>query len=335
MRTFLLIWVLFTLISCGKDEPVSFGDTVELRIPDGFPQPVLKADNPLTRSKIALGKKLFFDKIISPDGSLSCGSCHMPDHAFSEPEPLSSGVGGVPGFRNSMPLFNLAWSNHFFRDGGVNLLELAPLNAIDSHVEFNTNLQTVLNKLNQSIEYRSLFQNAFGDSATSLTFLRALSAFQLTLISGNSRYDKYINGEKNALSLSELNGKDLFFSTKTNCSHCHSGFNFTSGNFESNGMFEQYADTGRQRITTLTEDRGKFSVPSLRNISASGPYMHDGSIANLSIVIERYNQGGTDFFNKNPIIQPLNLTNQEKQELVAFLRSLEDSEFLHNADFKP
>ncbi len=335
MRLIILICIILIAVSCGKDEPIPYGDTVELMIPAGFPQPVLKDDNPLTRAKIALGKKLFFDTIISSDGSLSCGSCHMPERAFSEPEPISSGVGGVAGFRNAMPLFNLAWSRHFFRDGGVNLLELAPLNAIDSHVEFNTSLLAVLNKLNGNAEYRSLFQNAFGDSATSFTFLRALAAFQLTLISGNSRYDRYLNGEENALSLSELNGKELFFSPRTNCSHCHSGFNFTSGNFESNGLFEQYADTGRQRITTLAEDRGKFSVPSLRNISVTGPYMHDGSIADLSAVVERYNQGGTDFFNKNPIIQPLNLSIQEKQDLISFLKSLEDTEFLENVENKP
>lgn len=335
MRLIFLTGILFFLTSCGKDEPVSFGDTVELKIPEGFPQPVLNPDNPLTKSKIALGKKLFFEKLISSDGSISCASCHMQEHAFSEPEPISSGVGGLTGFRNAMPLFNLAWSKHFFRDGGVNLLVLAPLNAIDSHVEFNTTLPSVLNKLNLNPEYRLLFQTAFGDSATSFTFLRAMAAFQLTLISGNSRYDKYINGEKDALSINELRGKDLFFSSRTNCSNCHSGFNFTSSKFESNGLFEQYADTGRQRITTFTADRGKFSVPSLRNISVTGPYMHDGSIPDLNTVIERYNSGGTDFFNKNPIITPLNLSNQEKQDLAAFLRTLEDREFIENAEFKP
>ncbi|MBC7425878.1 MAG: c-type cytochrome, partial [Bacteroidia bacterium] len=159
--------------------------------------------------------------------------------------------------------------------------------------------------------------------------------FERTLISGNSRFDQYFyQNNKNALSSDEINGYNLFISNKTNCSQCHSGFNFSNYSFENNGLYENYADSGRMRLTNQESDRGLFKVPSLRNIEFTAPYMHDGSFQTLEQIIENYNNGGKSFKNKSKLIVPLNLSNQEKHDLISFLKSLSDYQFINNKKFK-
>ncbi len=256
--------------------------------------------------------------------------------AFSDGLETSIGIDNRHGFRNSLPLFNLAWRHSFFRDGGVQILELVALNSINDHKEFDINTDILLQRLQNSPKYTPLFRNAFNDTVTLNGTLFALASFQRTLISANSNYDKYtFYGNTNALNAEQMRGKDLFFSSKTDCFSCHGGFNFSNDSFQSNGYFSSYPDSGRQRVTLYESDRGKFLVPSLRNIAYTGPYMHDGSVATLEEIIDNYNAGNSNFINKSPLIRPLGLTLQEKSDLLAFLQSLSDVEFIQNPDFNP
>ncbi|MFN4122147.1 MAG: cytochrome-c peroxidase [Flavobacteriales bacterium] len=323
-----------SLIACERDILVPDNKIINLPLPEGFPPMPIPADNPFTQSKVDLGKKLFFDRILSKDSTISCGSCHFQQFAFAEDRPISVGIYGRLGFRNAQPLFNLAWNKHFFRDGGVPTLELSTLNPLDNHNEMFITIQEVLYRLNRHPKYPIMFRRAFNDTATAFGFLRAIAAFQRTLISGDSKYDqyKYYGG---TLSELEKQGESLFFSEQTSCSTCHSGFNFTNNSFENNGLYLTYADSGRQRVTTLDADRGKFAVASLRNVQYTAPYMHDGSLQTLDEVIEHYNSGGQAHSNKSELIRPLNLSEEEKQALKAFLLTLSDENFIRNQIFKP
>jgi cytochrome c peroxidase len=335
LKVIALFFLFLTLlVRCARDPLVPDTTIIQLAIPDGFPPMPLPADNPFTTSKIELGKKLFFDPILSKDSTISCGSCHFQELAFAEDKAISVGIFGRAGFRNAQPLFNLAWNKHFFRDGGVPTLELSTLNPLDNHTEMFISIQEVLYRLNRDAVYPKMFRKAFNDTATAFGFLRAIAAFQRTLISGDSPYDQYKfrNGHLSAL---EKQGEALFFSEQTACSSCHSGFNFTNYSFENNGLYLTYADSGRQRITTLASDRGKFAVASLRNLKFTAPFMHDGSLATLDDVIEHYNQGGAAHPNKSPLIRPLGLNEQEKTALKAFLLCLSDDNFVNNTAFKP
>jgi cytochrome c peroxidase len=335
--TFLTILIsAIAFISCSKDVTIPDEQIVNLEIPRGFPNIELPENNQLTKAKIKLGKELFFEKLLSSDNSLSCSTCHSQSLAFTDGLSTSVGVDNRNGLRNSLPLFNLAWKRSFFRDGGVQILELVALNSINDHREFDIDTDVLLERLQSSPKYSTLFRNAFNDIVTLNGALFALASFQRTLISGNSDYDKYtFYGINNALSVEQIRGKDLFFSSKTDCSSCHGGFNFSNDIFQSNGYFTSYPDSGRQRITLNESDRGKFLIPSLRNIAFTAPYMHDGSIASLNEIIDNYNNGNSNFVNKSPLIRSLGLTLLEKSDLLAFLNSLSDMEFIQNPDFKP
>jgi cytochrome c peroxidase len=334
-RFIFAFWAILLLAACQKKDDEMRIDRAQLKIPVGFPQLPESLANELTDSRIALGKKLFYDARLSRDNSISCGSCHKLENAFAEPLSLSKGIDGRTGFRNAQALFNLAWKDHFFRDGGVSLLKLTSMNPIQNPDEMGSSIQAIVGKLQDDEAYKAEFKKAYDDTLSGNSILHALMCFQLTLISGNSRYDQWKNGNTTALSENEKKGMDLFFSSKTGCSNCHGGFNFTSPGFTCNGLFETYADSGRQRITMDPADRGKFSVPSLRNIDLTAPYMHDGSIATLDDVLNRYIKGGTAFYNKDERIRPLKLSNAERDALLAFLRSLSDEGFLYNIEFKP
>lgn len=331
-----LIILVLTWSACSKDEALPDQETIDFPTPKGFPEPEIPSYNLLTKAKIALGKKLFFDRILSRDNSISCNSCHKQSNAFADEQIVSIGVDNLIGFRNSQPLYNLAWRPSFFRDGGVTNLELTPLNAITSHVEMDNRIDIIVNRLNKIPSYQNLFRNAFNDTASTNGVLHAFACFLRTLISADSPFDRYENyGEQNAISASAIRGKELFFSEKTDCSKCHSGFNFTNNSFQSNASSLIYPDSGRQRITLLPEDRGKFLVPSLRNTNFTAPFMHDGSLANLDSVIEHYNRGGKNFPGKSPLVRPLNLSAEEKKDLIEFLKSLNDANFINNSAFHP
>lgn len=330
------IWlVLIGLLSCSKDTADFSRQILIIDAPEGFPEMMIPKDEELTPARIALGKKLFFEPILSSNNSISCGSCHFQAQAFGDPNPVSTGIDALPGTRNSPPLFNLGWRTRFFRDGGVDDLALSSLNPITNPHEMDFNIGGIVARLNSRSEYRVLFREAYDDTATAQHVIRALAAFQRMLISANSIYDqKFIRQENIEVSESAERGYTLFFGDKAGCYRCHSGFNFSSEEFRCNGLFETYPDSGRQRITFKPEDKGKFLVPSLRNVGVTAPYMHNGSILTLDEVIERYNQGGSSFTNKDPMIQPLGLTEAEKADLKAFLLTLTDEEFLNNPAFQ-
>lgn len=318
------------LSGCEPDSPILIAqDQYNLDLPAGFPEMPVPSDNQLTQSRVKLGEMLFFDTMLSRDSSISCGSCHFQENGFADPVALSEGVEGRKGLRNASSLINLAWNETFFRDGGVRTLELQVLAPIIDVNEMDFTIPGAVERMNQNPQYVQLARAAYGRNPDAFVLTRAISAYERTLISGNSAWDRYEQfGEESALSESAKRGMDLFFSPATNCSNCHSGFNFTNFDFENNGRYIQGGDSGRMRVSLIEADRGKFIVPTLRNVAVSFPYMHDGSLATLEEVIEHYNQGGTAQPNLSPFIRPLNLSAQEKADLKAFLESLSDSEFL-------
>jgi cytochrome c peroxidase len=196
---------------------------------------------------------------------------------------------------------------------------------IEAHEEMDFNVMKVVERLNSHPVYPALFKKAYNSGPSAFTLTRAIANFERTLFTGKTKYDEFQYEKKSdALSVSEKRGMDLFFGERAECFHCHGGFNFTDFSFKNNGLYEVYADSGRARITTLHDDVGKFKVPSLRNVALTAPYMHDGSVATLEEVVEHYNSGGKPNFNKSFLIRPLNLTAQEKEDLVNFMKALTD-----------
>jgi cytochrome c peroxidase len=248
---------------------------------------------------------------------------------------LSIGDNNSLGTSNSPTLANVAYHPYYTRAGGVPTLEMQILVPIQEHNEFNTNMVDVIEKLKPNGMYQAMAQTAYNRELDAFVITRAIATFERSLISGNSRFDDFFyKGIENALNESERRGFKLFTSNKTNCSSCHSGFNFTNYTFENNGLYVNYADSGRMRLTQLPQDRAKFKVPTLRNIALTAPYMHNGSFNTLTDVLEHYNTGGQNHINKSVLIKPLTLTTQEKQDLINFLHSLTDMKFIQNKNFK-
>ena len=258
----------------------------------------------------------------------------MPELFFADNKAVSVGVQNLAGTRNSPSLGNIGYHPYFLREGGVPTLEMQILVPIQEHNEFNHNILDIANELNTDSIYQQMSQAAYNRSVDAYVITRAISTFERTLITGNSPYDKYtFQNKKHVLSNRELKGMNLFFSSKTNCSQCHNGFNFTNYAFENNGLYLNYSDVGRMRVTNDSSDLSLFKVPSLRNVEHTAPYMHDGSINTLEEVLEHYNQGGKLHVNKNILIEPLNLTQTEKEDIILFLKSLTDWDFINNSKF--
>ncbi|MCU0431261.1 MAG: c-type cytochrome [Cytophagaceae bacterium] len=310
-----------------------------LNLPPGFPEPVIPAGNEFTQERVALGKKLFYDTRLSSNGKLSCASCHNPIHSFTDTARVSMGVDNKSGTRNSMPLVNLAWASSFFWDGGVPTLEMQIRKPLTSHVEMNRDVAALMRDLQADAEYKSLFKKAYG-SLNEENLYKAIACFERTLVSGNSRFDFYFYYKQPVFSESEERGYKLFFdgNYKLHCASCHGGFNFTNQSFQNNGLYESYADQGRYLITNLERDKGKFKVPSLRNVELTAPYMHDGSLKTLEEVVEHYASGGKNHPNKSPhvhIHQAYQLTEQDKVDLVNFLKTLTDRDFIYKREHRP
>lgn len=325
----IIIFVIISSIlitSCHKDDAIDTGNEIlELPVPTGFPYPDIPEDNQPTKNRIALGKKLFFDPILSRDNTISCASCHHEDKKMTDGLPVSQGIDGRHVLRNGMTVLNTAYQPNMFWDGGSPTLEQQVTAPIESHEEMDFNVLKVVERLKNHPEYPALFLKAYNLEPSPYTLTRAIANFERTLFTGKSKYDEYqYDKNMNALSESEKRGMDLFFGERAECFHCHGGFNFTDFSFKNNGLYLVYADSGRARITTLHSDVGKFKVPSLRNVALTAPYMHDGSMATLEEVVEHYSSGGKAHFNKSFLIQPLNLTEQEKTDLVNFMKALTD-----------
>lgn len=308
---------------------------IQLKVPAEFPKPVYDfRDNPLTPEKFVLGRKLFYDPILSKDSSISCGFCHQRIAAFAHIDhTLSHGINGLIGRRNVPAIQNMIWKKSFMWDGVVNHLEVQPLAPIANPVEMNENLGNVIHKLQGNEQYVTLFKQAFGDSViTSQMMLRALAQFTGMMISSDSRYDKYMRGEEQ-FNDEEQRGLQLF---RSRCENCHKEPLFTDESFRNIGLKPDTAlkDSGRMAITGLAEDYMKFKVPSLRNVELTYPYMHDGRFRNLQQVLDHYANGNFYTSNYDKSIEGnVGLTTVEKTELIAFLKTLTDKEFVYDRRF--
>jgi cytochrome c peroxidase len=326
MKAIIRFLLLLCILSCEVDDQIN--TPFHLLVPKGFPEVYIPNDNQLTVERINLGKKLFYDPILSRDSSISCNSCHLQEFAFTDANPTSIGIEGRLGKRNAMSLANVAYANFLQRESGVPTLEMQVLVPIQEHNEMDFNIVAVAEKMNEDPQYRKLSYEAYGKLPDAFVITRAIAAFERTLLSGNSKYDT------DQLSESEQRGMALFFSDSLACSSCHGTFLFTNQQPENNGLYEQYTDSGRYILTGLQEDIGRFKTPTLRNVELTKPYMHDGSISSLEEVIAHYESGGMNHVNQSAILKGFTLTETERDELIEFLNSLTDYEFTQNAFFK-
>ena len=333
-----LLGILLTLMACNKNES---GPFVGPHLPQNFPTPVYDlSQNEVTEAGFTLGKKLFYERILSRDSTISCADCHISFSAFSHPDhPTSHGIDNLFGKRNAPAIQNMLWVSEFFWDGGVPNLDLVPLNAIENPVEMDVSPAVVLQRLRQNEEYKRLFKAAFGtDEVTSAHFLQSMAQFMAMLVSANSRYDRYVRGEEGgSMSTEELEGLAL---VQAKCSTCHATDLFTDNSFRNNGILADFStDKGRFEISQKPEDIGKFRVPSLRNLSSTGPYMHHGKFNSLKKVLDHYADGVLDSPTLDTALrQPdgslgIPLTEIEKQKILAFLKTLDDPTFLRDERF--
>ncbi len=341
--------------ACVSKEPVETPATYDptpytLKIGD-FPTPDLPADNKLSAAGVQLGRMLFYEKMLSKDGSQACADCHKQEDAFSDIRRFSIGVEQLPGKRQAMAVMNLAWHNNgLFWDGRAPKVRDQALKPIQDPLEMNETLPNVVSKLSADKKYTDQFIRAFGDAVVTPDRVGlALEQFMLSMVSKDSKYDKYVRGQT-TFTDAEKRGADLFFSEfdpfgserGAECFHCHAGFNFTNDEFMNNGLDGDAAQTdeGRRNVTGFPSDKAKFKVPGLRNIARTPPYMHDGRFATLEEVIDHYNTGVHPSATLDELmqynIQPggLQLTAQDKADLIAFLHSLTDETFLNEPAFK-
>ncbi|WP_430467217.1 cytochrome-c peroxidase [Winogradskyella ouciana] len=344
-----LVFITLLCLNCS-DEDTGYEPTPKpLDIPqifsDNIIAPVIPTDNPQTTEGVALGKQLFFDRILSADGTHSCASCHGPQSAFTDNTPTSAGIDGVFGTRNSMPLFNLAWNygERFTWDGKELSLERQAEEPVQNPIELHSNWDDVVDRLQNHPEYPELFQRAFNTSTiTKELTTKAIAQFERTLISANSKFDRYSLGQA-SLTAQELNGLDIFLrEDKGDCFHCHGNPNnplWTDNDFHNNGLDTTFEDLGLGAVSGDPNDNGKFRTPSLRNLAFTAPYMHDGRFATLDEVINHYSEGLQDSPTIDPLMKQLDqggvqLTTQEKADLKAFLLSLSDPSFINNPEFQ-
>lgn len=341
-----IIIIFFVCFSCDNESVERyFATPSSLDIPklfeDNILAPVIPIDNPQTVEGIALGKKLFFDPILSINNTIACVDCHAPENAFTDSDKFSDGVDGIFGNRNSMPIFNLAWNydEKFFWDGNTFSLEHQAFVPVTDPFEMKSNWADVESKLQQHAEYPSLFEKAFGASNIDSSLVtKAIAQFERTLISANSKFDKFLLGELN-LSPEELNGFNVFMDeAKGDCFHCHGSDKnplWTDNIFHNNGLDETFADLGLGAVTGDPADNGKFKSPSLRNLEFTAPYMHDGRFASLDDVINHYSQGLKNSSTIDPLMKKVDqggvgLTDKDKADLKAFLLSLSDYDFINS-----
>ena len=303
------------------------------QIPAGFPQMNIPLDNQFTLERWKLGKKLFYETKLSLDSSISCASCHKIEFAFSDNVSLSSGVFDAPGTRNAPTLTNIGFQPYYTKEGGIETLEKQVLIPIQEHNEMNFNILDAGKRLNEIDAFKKLSLETYNREMDYYVITRALACFERTIVSSNSKYDAFLKNNA-ILTSEELNGKNLFFGNKTNCSSCHSGILLTDFSLQNNGLYENYIDKGRYRLTLDTIDIGIFKVPTLRNVQFSSPYMHDGSMITLKDVVEHYNEGGKNHINKSNLIKPLNLSEDEILDIVSFLETLSDFDFISNKNLK-
>ena len=319
--------------------PVTFKSPggVQVEIPAHFPKVSFPEDNPLTPAGVALGKRLFHEARLSATNTQNCAWCHREQEGFTDPQRFSTGVRGQQGARNSMPLLNLAWKPAFFWDGRAPSLREQALKPIQDHLEMDETLERVVQKLQQDATYPEEFAKAFGSPGITPQRLGlAIEQYLLTLVGGNSKLDRSLQGGP-ALTEEERRGFELFFTESdpgrgirgADCFHCHGGAHFTNNSYMNNGLDgDSPPDQGRESVTGEAKDRAKFAVPSLRNAARTAPYMHDGRFSTLEEVIEHYDHGVVRSATLDPNLAKhlrnggLGLTPADKKALAAFLRTL-------------
>ena len=339
-----IIVVLLLAFSCKPKDEIYTPTPYVLTIPTGFPNPKVTTNNPLTFEGINLGRHLFYDKNLSRDNTQSCSSCHNQAFAFSDNgKKFSRGIDGIEGNRNANTIINLAFKDKFFWEGRTQGLENQTVEPVENPVEMHNTWENAVNQLKNAnyVDYETLFLKAFGTKGiTKERVGKAMAQFLRTIISSNSKYDKFIRQEI-SLTPSELNGLQIYNTEKGDCFHCHSldaEQLLTDNKFHNNGLDAVFTDLGLANVTNNANDRGKFMTPTLRNIEKSTPYMHDGRFNTLEEVVNHYNSGGV----ASPTIDPLMkhvgdgllLTGQEKKDLINFLKTLSDTDFLNNPNYK-
>ncbi|WP_336514930.1 cytochrome-c peroxidase [Pollutibacter soli] len=323
----------------------------EIKYPSYFGDRIfIPADNPTTEAGVKLGRMLFYETSLSKSNTISCATCHQQQLSFTDGKKFSTGVDGTMQKRNTMSLANLLWVRNFFWDGrAAGLEEQAKTPLTDPH-EMGQSLQISAKKLRKKQAYPSLFKKAFNsDTIKEAMIVKALAQFQRTLVSAESRYDKYLRGEYKP-TVSELNGIALFYAAPdpikgmrgADCAHCHGGPKTYTELFQNNGLDSIPSDRGRELFTGNDFDRGRFRVATLRNIALTAPYMHDGRFNTLEEVVDHYNEHVSNNILTSPFLRnrsnelngkQLGLTNNEKKDILAFLHMLTDSSFISNKNF--
>lgn len=349
----LIITTVMSISSCKKDKNKTT-ETIEkdptpynLEL-GSFPIPPIAADNQLTNSGVFLGRMLFYEPMLSKDGSMTCASCHNQKNAFDDTARFSKGVRGLLGGRQAMAVFNMAWNtNGFFWDGRAILLRHQSTKPIQDPLEMDEKIENVISKLQGSKKYTDQFIRAFGsDEITEHTISLALEQFMNSIVSYQSKYDDFLAGSA-TLTPSEERGRKLFFqeynqfvpdSSGADCAHCHSGFNFENDRYMNNGLDASFQDSGRAKVTQMSTDLGKFKVTSLRNIALTPPYMHDGRFQTLEQVVGHYNKGLEASSTLDPALEQtrgtgLRLSNQDITDIVAFLNTLTDPKYINNTEY--
>jgi cytochrome c peroxidase len=332
----------------------------EWRLPAGFPQPLVPADNPMSTEKVALGRRLFFDVRLASTGQYSCASCHRPELAFTDGRALARGATGETVRRGAMTLTNVAYNIAFtWGSSSVRSLEAQMRQPLFSTHPVEMGLThggaPAVERLAADNDYRGEFAAAFPGDPNPLSMdhiIEAIASFERTLISGRSPFDRYIyDDDRNALSAPAKRGMALFYSQRVGCVQCHSGINFSGpmryvghadekASFANTGLYSidrsgayPASDQGLIEVTHRSEDMGKFRVPTLRNVALTAPYMHDGSLPSLSAVLDHYSRGGHRSPRQDARVRPFTLSPSEQADLLAFLDSLTDREFVENPDF--
>jgi len=283
-------------------------------------------NNPLAQAKIDLGRKLYFDGRLSKDGTISCATCHNPDKGFTDARPTSTGIGGQTGARSAPTVLNRLFSKEQFWDGRAADLEAQALGPVQNPIEMGHTLEGMISNLQRITMYAPEFEAAFGSRGINAERVgQAIASYERTVLSGNAPYDRYQAGDKSAMSESAARGMAIFNdANRGNCVTCHAGFNFTDESYHNLGvgMEKPAPDWGRFGVTKAETDKGAFKTPTLRNITDTAPYMHDGSEATLQDVVKLYDQGGKPNKWLSKEIKPLRLSDQDKADLVAFLQAL-------------
>lgn len=282
------------------------------------------AGNPTKSEKVRLGQRLFRERLLSRDGSIACADCHQPKRAFTDGQAKAVGVHGRQGSRSVPTLINRAWGEAFFWDGRIQTLEEQVLQPILAKSEMDLTLEAAVERLQQKRRYRKAFRKTFDEEPNTDNLARALAAYVRTIQAGDSAYDRYLFGDREALSEQQLAGLKIFRG-KGNCILCHSGPTLSDEDFHNTGVAwreGEFQDLGCALVTEQETDRGKFKTPTLREVPRTAPYMHDGSLATLEDVVQFYSDGGRVNPNRDAVLRRLDLTKQEQAELVAFLKAL-------------